>query len=367
MSQGTADFRSDTVTRPTPEMRRSMAEAVVGDDVFGDDPTVNELERQAAERFSHQAALFVPSGVMGNTIALKCVLSPMQSVILEERSHIMNYEEGNVAHLIGALPLPLPSEKGCPDPDRIDRTICDNAQEHRVPVGMVCLENTHNLCGGTAITLNEMSKVHEVCKRHGLHLHLDGARIFNAVTALGCKPEEIGRRCDSLMVCLSKGLCAPVGSLLIGSIPFIRKCRAIRKSLGGGMRQAGVLAAPGLIALNQMPSHLARDHRLARSLAENLSEMPNLIIRLHSVETNMIMVGLNDPVAELFSARLAERGILCLPFDSRTLRLVTHHDIDEEDINRCVQSFRELTRPDLYAKLTECSSPPNDRNIKKRG
>lgn len=352
MSKTAADFRSDTVTRPTPEMRRAMAEAVVGDDVYGNDPTVNELERQAAERFGHQAALFVPSGVMGNTIALKGVLRPMQSVILEQRCHIMNYEEGNVSHLIGALPLTLPSAKGCPSPEMIDQTIRDNAQDHRVPVGMVCLENTHNLCGGTVISLNEMSTVLEVCRRHGIPLHLDGARIFNAVTALGCSTQEIGQRCDSLMICLSKGLCAPVGSLLIGSAPFIRKARAIRKSLGGGMRQVGVLAAPGLIALNEMPSHLARDHRLARSLAENLSGLPRLNIQLQSVETNMVMVGLEDPIAEPFSAQLAERGVLCLAFDSKTLRLVTHHDIDEDDVARCITAFKEMTQPDIYEKLT---------------
>lgn len=352
MNPKTADFRSDTVTRPTPEMRRAMAEAVVGDDVLGDDPTVRQLEQDAAVLFGHQAALFVPSGVMGNTIALKAVLRPMQSVILEERCHIMNYEEGNVAHLVGALPLTLPSEKGCPDPVQIDWTVRNNAQEHRVPVGMVCLENTHNLCGGTVTGLDEMSAVLEVCRRHRLHLHLDGARVFNAVTALGCRPDDIGARCDSLMVCLSKGLCAPVGSLLIGSGPFIKLARSIRKALGGGMRQVGVLAAPGLIALHQMPAKLEQDHRRARRLAEGLSTMSNLQVRLSSVETNMVMVRLKGATAYPLAQALEERGILCLPFDPSTLRLVTHQDVDDDDVDRCLSAFSELTRPDLYTKLT---------------
>jgi threonine aldolase len=353
MSQKIADFRSDTVTRPTPEMRRAMAEAVVGDDVLGDDPTVRQLEQDAAELFGHQAALFVPSGVMGNTIALKVLLRPMQAVILEERCHIMNFEEGNVAHLVGALPLTLPSENGCPDPVQIDWTIRHNAQDHRIPVGMVCLENTHNLCGGTVIRLEEMSAVQEVCRRHRQHLHLDGARVFNAVTALGCKPADIGARCDSLMVCLSKGLCAPVGSLLIGPAPFIRQARAIRKSLGGGMRQVGVLAAPGLIALHEMPQLLERDHRLARRLAEGLTGLANLQVRVNSVETNMVMVRLKGATAYPFAKALENQGILCLPFDASTLRLVTHHDVDEGDVDRCLSAFATLTRPDLYTKLTE--------------
>ena len=356
MKQKISDFRSDTVTRPTPEMGKAMAEAVVGDDVLGDGPTVRALEEQAAALFGHQAALFVPSGVMGNTIALKCVLSPMQSVILEEQSHIMNYEEGNVAHLVGALPITLPSEKGCPDPVQVDWTIRSNAQDHRVPVAMLCLENTHNLCGGRVISLDEMSSVLEVCRRHGIHLHLDGARVFHAITALGCSPADMGSRCDSLMICLSKGLCAPVGSLLIGSKPFIAKARGIRKSLGGGMRQVGVLAAPGLIALNQMPMHLERDHRLAKILAEGLATLPRLQVRLPSVETNMVMVRTLDPVAYPLAEALARRGILCLPFDSSTLRLVTHHDLGEADVHRCLSAFGELTAPDLYQKLTNPSS-----------
>ncbi len=348
MKQKVSDFRSDTVTRPTPEMRRAMAEAVVGDDVLGDDPTVKELEKRAAELFGHPTALFVPSGVMGNTIALKCVLEPMQSVIVEERCHIMNYEEGNVAHLVGALPIPLPSEKGCPDPARIEQTVETNAQEHRVPVAMVCLENTHNLCGGTVITLEEMSAVQAVCRRHKLHLHLDGARVFNAVTALGCKPADIGARCDSLMVCLSKGLCAPVGSLLIGTEAFIHKARSIRKSLGGGMRQVGVLAAPGLIALDQMPSGLERDHRLARELAIGLAGLPHLHLDPDAVATNMVMVRLDGITAPDLSAGLARRGILCLPFDEHTLRLVTHHDIGSEDVEACLAAFRELTQDETF-------------------
>jgi len=359
MNKIVSDFRSDTVTHPTPEMRQAMAQAIVGDDVLGDDPTVQELERQAALLFGHQAALFVPSGVMGNTIALKCVLSPMQSVILEERCHIMNYEEGNVSHLVGALPLTLPSEKGCPDPVQIEWTIHNNRQEHRVPVGMVCLENTHNMCGGTIISLEQMSSIMNICRRHELHLHLDGARVFNAITALGCQPSDIGLHCHSLMVCLSKGLCAPIGSLLIGSSPFIRKARTIRKSLGGGMRQVGVLAAPGLIALNQMPAELQKDHQLARRLAQGLSELPNIHINLSSVETNMIMVRMKGPFAYPFSEALAKQGVHCFPFDEVTLRLVTHHDLSTENIDHCLSIFRKLTAPKLYQKLTNSKFPLN--------
>ncbi len=352
MSQTVSDFRSDTVTRPTPDMRQAMAKAIVGDDVLGDDPTVRELEQQAAERFGHQDALFVPSGVMGNTIALKCVLKPMQSVILEERCHIMNYEEGNVSHLVGALPIPLPSVKGCPDPLLIEKTIQNNAQEHRVPVGMVCLENTHNLCGGTVITLDEMSTVMELCERHSIHLHLDGARVFNAITAIGCRPADIGSRCHSLMFCLSKGLCAPIGSVLVGSQPLISQARAIRKSLGGGMRQVGVLAAPGLIALNRMPKELEKDHRLAKTLAKKLALLPKLSINIDSVESNMIMVHLNDPVAYPFSEELYKLGIHCFPFDRETLRLVTHHDLGDDDVEHCLNAFRELTTADLYQTIS---------------
>ena len=282
------DLRSDTVTRPSPEMRRAMTEAEVGDDVYGEDPTINSLEQRAAEIFEREAAIFVPTGTMGNTIAIKVHTRPGQEVICEERGHIFNYEMAMLSHFSGCLARPIYGEDGILTWREIQKRIAPKIY-YRAQTGLISLENTHNMAGGTVWPQREFDEICDGAHNAGLPVHLDGARIFNAATTAGKKVAEMTRKCDSVMFCLSKGFGAPVGSLLVGSRAFIDRARIYRKSLGGGMRQAGVLAAAGLIALEKMPARLQEDHANARFLAEGLARVPGIKLDPRKVQTNIVV------------------------------------------------------------------------------
>ncbi|HVL39454.1 MAG TPA: threonine aldolase family protein, partial [Fimbriimonadaceae bacterium] len=291
------DLRSDTVTRPTPEMFEAMRSMPVGDDVLGDDPTVVQLERLAADQTGKEAALFVPSGTMGNQIALAVHCSRGDAILIEEEAHILYYEGGSPAVLAGVVSWTLPSDGGVMDPSAVESRILKRS-EHTPATTLLCLENTHNRAGGTIIPIGCLAAYREVADRHGIRIHLDGARVFNAAVALNTPVHEITRYVDTVNFCLSKGLRAPVGSLLCGPKDFIEKARYWRKRLGGGMRQAGLLAACGIISLTQMVDRLAEDHARAKRLASALAELPGLRVESERVQTNMVLLYTDRPAAE---------------------------------------------------------------------
>jgi threonine aldolase len=336
------DLRSDTVTRPTPEMRRAMAEAEVGDDVYGEDPTLNRLEQRAAEIFGREAAIFVPSGTMGNQVAIKTHTRPGQEVICEERSHIFNYEMAMMAHFSGCLARPIYGEHGVLRWEEVKKRIAPKIY-YRAPTGLISLENTHNMAGGTIYPQDAADEICDRAHEAGLPVHLDGARIFNAAAVLGRTVAELTAKFDSVMFCLSKGLGAPVGSLLVGSRAFIDQARAYRKALGGGMRQAGVLAAAGLIALEDGPRHLRADHENARFLAEGLAQAPGIKV-ISPVVTNIVIVdisGAGMTSAEL-SRRLAEQHVLASGISPEAVRFVTHRDVDRAGCERALEAVRRI-------------------------
>lgn len=339
MPERIIDLRSDTVTRPTPAMRRAMATAEVGDDVYGEDPTVNRLEERAAELLGKEAALFVPSGTMGNTIAIKLHTRHGEEVICEARSHVFNYELAMMAWFAGCLARPVHADDGILDWSMIEPVIRPPGP-HWAPTALIVLENTHNMAGGTVYPL---AVFREVCLRAhalGIKVHLDGARLFNAATFLNRPVHELAEGADTVMFCLSKGLGAPVGSLLAGTREAIAEARLYRKRLGGGMRQAGVLAAAGLVALEETPPRLAEDHQKARELARLINEIPGVSIP-HRVETNIVIVDLagTGVPAALVSSELRARGVLINPVGPSRLRLVTHYDVTRHD---CLQAGRIL-------------------------
>ncbi len=339
------DLRSDTVTRPTPEMRRAMAEAEVGDDVYGEDPTVNRLEARAAEILGKEAALFVPTGSMGNTIAVKLHTTHGQEVICEARSHVMNYELAMMAWFSGCLARPIPT------PDGILRW-SDIQKEYRplhahfAPTGLIELENTHNIAGGVVTPKEVIDEICDEAHNLGLKVHLDGARIFNAATYLGISAAELCAKADTVMFCLSKGLGAPVGSLLVGTREDMARARLYRKRLGGGMRQAGVLAAPGLIALEKMTARLAEDHANARFLAEGLARIPGISIDPARVQTNILVFDVSATGVESFeiSRRLKERGVLANGINPSLMRMVTHFDVDRAGCERALEAMEQAVR-----------------------
>jgi len=321
------DLRSDTVTQPTEEMRAAMARAPVGDDVFGEDPSVNELEALAAEKMGKEAAVFVPSGTMGNLIAIMAHTQKGDAVILEAECHTYRFESGSISAVAGVVPNPVPGVNGYITPDQL-RAAVRGPNIHIPPARLLTLENTHNRAGGTAFSPQEMDATCLAAKQLGLAVHLDGARIFNAAVALGVPVTELTRHVDSVMFCVSKALSAPVGSLLAGRRDFIDRARRFRKMVGGGMRQAGVIAAAGIVALNTMVDRLAEDHANARRLAEGLATIPGLAVNLERVRTNMVLVEVKPPlIAAEFSARLKREGVLALPVDPATVRMVTHRHI----------------------------------------
>jgi threonine aldolase len=337
-----SDFRSDTVTRPTESMRRAMAEAVVGDDVLGDDPTVQKLEVLAAGIMGKEAALFVPSGTMGNAIAAKVWTRELEEVIVEARSHIYNMESTHLTFISRVTPRPLASRRGAMDPDEVEANI-KMPSVHIPRTSLICVENSHNNWSGTVVPLDNLRKLRAVADRHQLKVHFDGARIFNASAASGVPVKEYAALADSVMFCLSKGLSAPVGSMLAGPGDFIDQARRVRKALGGGMRQAGVLAAPGIIALTEMTGRLGEDHVRAKRLAAAISRLPGVKLDPGEIETNIIIFGFSHPrfsVAE-FLAALGNRRVLALA-TSAGIRFVTHKDIDDEDVARAIATFKEL-------------------------
>jgi threonine aldolase len=337
-----SDFRSDTVTRPTPAMRRAMAEAVVGDDVLGDDPTVQKLEELAAGIMGKEAALFVPSGTMGNCVAVKAWTHELEEVIVEARAHIYNMESTHLTFVSRVTPRPIASRKGAMDPAEVEANI-RKASVHTPQTTLICVENTHNNWSGAVLPIENLKALRKMADRHGLRLHMDGARIFNASAASGVPVKNYAALVDSVMFCLSKGLSAPVGSMLAGPGDFIEYGRRIRKALGGGMRQAGVLAAPGIIALTDMTGRLGQDHARAKKLAQAIAGLPGVSLDPAEVETNIIIFGLAHPRVSIggFLAELGKRKVLALaPFGG--VRMVTHKDIDDEDVDRAIAACREI-------------------------
>jgi threonine aldolase len=339
----TVDLRSDTVTKPSPEMRRAMAEAAVGDDVYGEDPTINRLEQRAAEIFAREAAIFVPSGTMGNQIAIKFHTRPGQEIICEERCHVFNYEMAMMAHFSGCLARPIHAEDGILRWAQIERKITPKTYYY-AQTGLVSLENTHNMAGGTVYPPEIADEICDAAHAVNLPVHLDGARIFNASVVLGKPVAEITRKFDSVMFCLSKGLGAPVGSMLVGSKQFITQARIYRKSLGGGMRQAGVLAAAGLIALDQMPKRLHVDHENAKFLAQGLARVPGLKVDAAKVVSNIVICDIRGTgmISADFSRKLAENSVLCGVVNNEVVRFVTHLDVDRAGCERAVEAVREV-------------------------
>jgi len=323
------DLRSDTVTKPTPAMRQAMLDAEVGDDVYGEDPTVNRLEQRAAEIAGKEAALFVPTGTMGNTIAVKLLTEHGQEVICDSRAHLLDYELSMVAWFSGCVIRAIQTENGILSWDEVRRQI-KPVSPYSAPTGLVSIEQTHNMHGGT---LYPMSTVHEICegaRERGLKVHMDGARIFNASASLGLPVSEIARPAETLMFCLSKGLGAPAGSMLAGPASLIAKGRLYRKRLGGGMRQVGVLAAAGLVALEQTPPRLADDHANAKFIAEGLAKIPGISMDPRKTVTNIVVFdvsGVGIPPADI-SARLKQCGVLINYINERQMRAVTHYDVD---------------------------------------
>jgi threonine aldolase len=339
------DLRSDTVTVPTPAMRAAMANAEVGDDVMGEDPTVNRLQAVAAERMGKEAGLFVPSGTMGNLAAILAHCGRGDEVIIGDLSHTFLFEGGGVAALGGVMPHTLPN---LPD-GRLEIREIKNAVRsddvHQPVSRLVVLENTHNRCGGTVLGAAYFEQVHEVTSAAGLKLHIDGARIFNAAVALGVPAKTLVATADSVTFCLSKALCAPVGSILCGSVEFIRRARRIRKQLGGGMRQAGILAAAGLVALEEMVDRLDEDHRRARELAAGLAKIPGIIVETKIPASNMVFIGLDEKIelnGAQVCARLAEAGVKVGTVGARRFRLVTHFWIDDEGVQQTVDAFGKI-------------------------
>ncbi len=341
-SERMIDLRSDTVTRPTAAMRRAMAEAEVGDDVYGEDPTVNRLEQRAAEVFAREAAIFVPTGTMGNQIAVRLHTRHGQEVICESRSHLLDWEMAMVAAFSGCVPRTVAGERGILHWEDIQKSIAPKMY-YRAQTGLVWVENSHNMAGGTVTPLPVLIDIWEGAQRAGLPVHLDGARVFNAAAAVGVPVAELTRGFDTVMFCLSKGLGAPVGSMLVGSRELIAEARSVRKALGGGMRQAGVLAAAGLIALEEMPKRLWEDHANARLLAEAVAGCEGVEIDVSGVETNIVIFHLRDggDAAALVHA-LKQAGVLVSAVGPHAIRLVTHYDVNRQDCERAAHQLTEM-------------------------
>lgn len=339
----TIDLRSDTVTRPTPGMMKAMTAAPVGDDVFGDDPTVNRLQAEVARLLGKEAGLFLPSGTMANQIAVKCLTEPSDEVILDRESHIFRYEAAASAVISGVQFCALDGRDGVMTADQVEKAIRPN-DIHQPKTALVCLENTHNRAGGVVYPLDEIERISKLCHRKRVKLYLDGARLWNASAATGIPPREYARYFDALMVCLSKGLGCPAGSVLAGSRGFIEKARRIRKMLGGGMRQAGILAGAGLYALRHNVKRLKDDHHRARHLAEMVVNLPGVGIDMKSVQTNIVVFdisrsGLNPEQA---AGKLAVKGVWVIPFGRTMLRAVTHLDVDDRGIETAGREIKKL-------------------------
>ncbi|MFF2528508.1 low-specificity L-threonine aldolase [Brevibacillus sp. NPDC058079] len=334
------DLRSDTVTKPTEEMLRAMAEAEVGDDVYREDPTVNRLEAIAAEILGKEAALFVTSGTQGNQVAVLTHCVNGDEVIAEADSHIFYYEGGAMSALAGVQTRTLVGERGALRAEDVERAIRGN-NIHFPRTKLICLENTHNRAGGAVISVAQMKSVYDTAQKHGIPVHLDGARLFNAAVAQGVAVSELSTFADTVQICLSKGLSAPVGSILAGDRAFMEEARWWRKKLGGGLRQAGYLAAPGIIALTQMTERLAEDHERAQQLAIGLRQ---LSLQVEQVETNIVLVNTDSigQTAVAFLDRLEEKGVLAVDFDEYVIRFTTHRHITDQHIETVVAAVEQL-------------------------
>jgi threonine aldolase len=347
-SDGSADFRSDTVTRPTEEMRRAMAEAEVGDDVYHDDPTVNALEEEAAAVVGKEAAVFMPTGTMGNQIAVMLQTKPGDDVLADPGVHVRNVEAGGPAALSGVAFRTVDSTAGQVTPAQVEAAI---AQAGFFPrIRLMIWENTHNLSGGRVVPHELMAETSATARRHGLAIHLDGARLFNAVVASGVSADSFAATADTVQFCFSKGLGAPVGSVLCGTEEMMGEARYLRKRMGGGMRQAGVIAAAGIVALQRMVDRLAEDHVNARTLAEGLAKLPGLRVDLATVQTNIVIVhvdGVGGRSGEALTQDLVQgcagRKVKVHAMGPAAIRCVTHKDVDADDIARALEAFREIT------------------------
>lgn len=339
------DLRSDTVTRPTPAMRAAMATAEVGDDVFGDDPTVNRLQERVAALLGQEAALFVPSGTMANQLAIRSVCEPGDELIIDQTTHSYNYEAGGPAALAGVSVALMPGPRGLFTPDQVEALVRPH-DDHFPRSRMVIIENTNNRGGGSVWPVESVAAIRSAADRHGLHVHLDGARLMNACVARGLKPTDYTRHVDSVSLCFSKGLGAPVGSILAGRREFIVRAHRFRKMLGGGMRQVGILAAAASYALDHHVERLAEDHAHARRLAAALAQLPGVRIDPGTVETNIVLFDI-DPrlgTAAEFVARSRERGVWMLALGPQRVRAVTHLDVSAEQIESAICTLREICR-----------------------
>jgi threonine aldolase len=339
------DLRSDTVTKPTSAMRKAMAEADVGDDVYSEDPTINRLQEQAAAMFGKESAIFVPTGSMGNQIAVKLHTKPGDEIICEERGHVFNYEMGTPSIMSGVAVRPVRSSNpnGILVWEDIEPSLHIDQPYYACPTGLICLENSHNLAGGSVITAAETKAIGDKSHHRNIPVHLDGARIFNASEATGESVSALAKHVDSVQFCLSKGLGAPVGSMLVGSRDFIAEARVWRKRMGGGMRQAGVLAAAGIVALEESPPKLARDHKNAKRLASAVAELPGVSIDLDTVQTNIVMFDVANAKStpQEICDELERADILALGFGTQ-IRMVTHYDVSAEDIETAIAQLKTI-------------------------
>jgi len=342
-----ADLRSDTLTKPTPAMRAAMAAAEVGDDVFGEDPTVLALEERSAALAGKEAAVYVPSGTMANELAIRSQANPGDEILLERNAHVFDYESGAAANLCGVLCRQIPGERGVITWEQIAAHLRPE-NEHHAPVSMVLLENTHNRAGGAIFPLAEMQRIGREAQARGMRVHVDGARIFNAVVASGVPATDYAAGSDTISFCFSKGLGAPVGSALVGSRETIQRARRFRKMFGGGMRQAGIIAAAALYALEHHIERLAEDHARARRLAAGLAGVPGFRVENDPPDTNMVYVQVGEAsvgstqTAPEVCAALQDLGVLCMAVSPSRIRLVVHLDVDDEDIERVIAGFRRV-------------------------
>ncbi|HEY1349507.1 MAG TPA: GntG family PLP-dependent aldolase [Ktedonobacteraceae bacterium] len=345
------DLRSDTVTLPTPTMREAMYHAEVGDDVYGEDPTVNRLQELAAELLGKEAALLVPSGSMGNTAAVMAHVGRGEAFIVGNLSHIYLGEQGSASTIGGAPRVVLQTDAGGMfDLREVQSAISDESDDHIAATRLLCLENTHNFCGGAVLSIAQVEALANLAHEHQMMVHMDGARIFNAATALGVATSELAQSVDSVMFCLSKGLSAPVGSLVVGSQAFIKRVHRVRKLLGGGMRQAGIFAAAGVVALQEMVERLAEDHEHSKLLAHGLADFPQIEIQPERVVTNIVIFSLRDPAARAlgeahtraFVRACKEQGVLMAMISDTQIRAVTHHGIEAEDIKAALAAIRRV-------------------------
>lgn len=337
------DLRSDTVTKPTPEMKRAMAEAEVGDDVYREDPTVRRLEELTAEKLGKEAGLFVTSGTQGNQVAIATHAKSGEEVIAEAEAHIFYYEAAAVAAIAGAQIRQIVGNHGVLEADVVRRAIRE-PNVHHPRTALISVEDTHNRAGGTIFPVAKLQGLYSVAREFGVPVHIDGARLFNAAVAEGVDPKQIAANADTVQVCLSKGLCAPVGSVLVGSRDFIEEARQWRKRMGGGMRQAGVIAAPGILALNTMVERLAEDHENARALAQLLAEVPGVSVDLDSVQTNIVIanIGKTGLSVSEFLSRLADESVLGTSFGDDLVRFVTHHDVTRQEILQAAKKIQQV-------------------------